>query len=35
MYVGLVAPSPLPWNGSSVADLKNAVKKGENPVGLK
>ena len=31
MYVGLVAPSCLPWNGSSVvADLKNAVKKGEN-----
>lgn len=36
MYVGLVAPSCLPWNGSSVvADLKNAVKKGENPGGLK
>ena len=27
MYVGLVAPSSLPWNGSSVVDLKNAVKK--------
>lgn len=35
MYVGLVARSSLPWNGSSVVDLKNAVKKGENTGGLK
>lgn len=27
MYVGLVAPSSLPWNGSGVVDFKNAVKK--------
>ena len=33
MYVGLVAPSPLPWNGSSVADLKNAVEKRRKPSG--
>lgn len=26
-YVGLVALSSLPWNGFSVLDLKNAVKK--------
>ena len=32
-YVGLVAPSCLPWNGSSVAGLKNAVKKRRKPRG--